>query len=64
MRVFEQFITSTGESCLICKTKANAETVLIGIGEVKDRTQEAIQVHKECYDLSVKMQRKEQDLVT
>ena len=57
MRPFKNFNSSNGDTCPVCKTNKNCETVLIPIpGTEKDGLVEAKQVHKKCYDLLVEMQ--------
>lgn len=52
MRVFEHFNSYNGEVCPVCKTSANARTVLVPIpGTEEDGIVEAKQVHKACFDL-------------
>lgn len=55
MRVFEH-PNMSGFLCPICKTAADQPVVLVGIpGTEEGRIQQASQVHKECYDLFVRM---------
>ena len=55
MRTFESF-NPKGEPCPVCDTKKDAETVLaIKQGTLRGRTCEAVQIHRECYDLWRKM---------
>jgi hypothetical protein len=61
MRVFDHFNSSCGAKCPVCNTSADAPTVLVPIPGIEDGGNvEAKQVHKECYDLAVKMQQAEQ----
>ena len=55
-RVFEHPNMSTGFECPICHTSADAPVVLVGIpGTEADGIMEAKQVHKECFDLVLRM---------
>jgi len=61
MRIFDHFNTSHGAVCPICKTSADAETVLVAIpGTEDDGIMEAKQLHKKCYDLVLEMAAKEE----
>jgi hypothetical protein len=56
MRVFEGFNESKGKVCPVCKSAKNAPTVLVPIPGTDDGGNvECNQVHKECFDLVVKM---------
>ena len=55
-RVFDHPNMSTGFECPICHTSADAPVVLVGIpGTEDDGVMEARQVHKECFDLVMRM---------
>ena len=61
MRVFDHFNSSRGAKCPVCKTSADAPTVLVPIPGTEDGGNvKAKQVHKDCYDLAMKMQSIEQ----
>ena len=56
MRTFEHFNASFGDTCPVCKTAKDCETVLVAIpGTEDDEICEARQVHKKCYDLMLEM---------
>ena len=55
MRTFESF-NPNGYPCPICGSRKDAETVLIPQTNTKrGRICEAAQIHRECYDLWLKM---------
>ena len=56
MRTFDHFNPGFGAVCPVCKTAADAETVLVPIpGTEDERICEARQVHKRCFDLVSEM---------
>lgn len=56
MRIFEEFNSSNGETCPICKTSKNESTVLVPIpGTEDDGIVECRQVHEDCYLLMIRM---------
>ena len=54
MRTFKSF-NPNGEPCPMCKTKKDAETVLIPDFWGRLVIGKATQIHRECYDLWRKM---------
>ena len=56
MRSFEGFNSSNGDTCPVCKTDRDVETVLVPIPGTEDGgIMRARQVHKKCYNLMVEM---------
>ena len=56
MRTFDRFNPEFGAVCPVCKTAADAETVLVLIPGTEDEgICEARQVHKRCFDLVSEM---------
>jgi hypothetical protein len=58
MNTFKHFNSDKGDICPVCLTKKDCETILVPVhGTEDDGSCEAIQVHKKCYDLVLKMQK-------